>query len=154
MLRKTALTRDIRNIARGFCVTCGEPNCPGFISVSGRVLCDYCGCPPAKHKMLDEEDGQLYGMDILEPEEDAVYYENASPSTAKKRRQNDVIVDEEHEIEEASSEEEIEDEFLDELEDGEDVDDVDEEEDGDDAEEDDVLKKKKKRRGKRYLPFT
>ena len=24
----------------------------GFISVSGRVLCDYCGCPPARHENL------------------------------------------------------------------------------------------------------
>jgi len=44
------MTRDIRNITRGQCQACGD--CEGFISVSGRVLCDYCGCPPAHHENL------------------------------------------------------------------------------------------------------
>jgi len=44
------MTRDIRNITRGQCQACGD--CEGFISVSGRVLCDYCGCPPARHENL------------------------------------------------------------------------------------------------------
>ena len=45
-----SMTRDIRNITRGQCQACGD--CEGFISVSGRVLCDYCGCPPAHHENL------------------------------------------------------------------------------------------------------
>jgi len=44
------MTRDIRNITRGHCKACGD--CEAFISVSGRVLCDYCGCPPAHHENL------------------------------------------------------------------------------------------------------
>jgi hypothetical protein len=42
--------RDVRNIARGQCQACGD--CSGFISMSGRVMCDYCGCPPAQHENL------------------------------------------------------------------------------------------------------
>ena len=44
------MTRDIRNVHRGQCQACGD--CEAFISVSGRVLCDYCGCPPAQHENL------------------------------------------------------------------------------------------------------
>ena len=40
------MSRDIHNRLRGSCLDCGE--CPSFISISGRVLCDYCGCPPAR----------------------------------------------------------------------------------------------------------
>ena len=46
--------RDARNLRRGFCRECGETFCPAFISVSGRVLCDYCGCPPGRHELLAE----------------------------------------------------------------------------------------------------
>ena len=38
---------DIYGIQRSSCTNCSE--CPQFISVSGHVLCAYCGCPPAKH---------------------------------------------------------------------------------------------------------
>jgi len=48
--KRERMTRDIRNITRGQCQACGD--CDGFISVSGRVLCDYCGCPPAHHENL------------------------------------------------------------------------------------------------------
>lgn len=47
------MSRDIQNCMRGACLTCGE--CPSYISVSGRILCDYCGCPPARHKKKNEE---------------------------------------------------------------------------------------------------
>ena len=29
------------------CLSCSE--CPAYICLSARVLCDYCGCPPARH---------------------------------------------------------------------------------------------------------
>ena len=29
------------------CLLCSE--CPAYICLSARVLCDYCGCPPARH---------------------------------------------------------------------------------------------------------
>ena len=41
---------DIRNVNRGRCQSC--ECCSNFISMSGLVLCDYCGCPPAKHLKL------------------------------------------------------------------------------------------------------
>ena len=47
------MTRDIRNVHRGQCQACGD--CGAFISVSGRVLCDYCGCPPAQHENLEKD---------------------------------------------------------------------------------------------------
>jgi len=47
------MSLDIHNCLRGACLQCGE--CPSFISVSGRILCDYCGCPPARHERQDDE---------------------------------------------------------------------------------------------------
>ena len=38
---------DIAGYLRGQCLSCNE--CPAYICLSGRVLCDYCGCPPARH---------------------------------------------------------------------------------------------------------
>ena len=49
-----AMSRDIHNLLRGKCLACKE--CPEFISVSGRVLCDYCGCPPARHHREEQEE--------------------------------------------------------------------------------------------------
>lgn len=46
------MSRDIQNRLRGACLDCGE--CPSFISLSGRILCDYCGCPPARHERKEE----------------------------------------------------------------------------------------------------
>jgi len=46
------MSRDIRNIIRGRCQSCSS--CSSFISVSGRVRCDYCGCPPAQHQQLED----------------------------------------------------------------------------------------------------
>ena len=45
---------DIQNVERGACVD-GCRSCPNFLSVEpGRILCDYCGCPPTKHeKVID-----------------------------------------------------------------------------------------------------
>ena len=51
------MTRDIRNVHRGQCQACGD--CEAFISVSGRVLCDYCGCPPAQHENLATENKKV-----------------------------------------------------------------------------------------------
>lgn len=78
------MTRDIRNVTRGQCQACGD--CEGFISVSGRVLCDYCGCPPTHHEILasgcsaaankkarpeDETDlSEVNSLEILELEDD------------------------------------------------------------------------------------
>ena len=46
------MPRDIRNIERGACIE-GCRSCPNFLSVEpGRVLCDYCGCPPTKHEVV------------------------------------------------------------------------------------------------------
>ena len=50
------MSRDIRNIIRGRCQSCSS--CSGFISVSGRVRCDYCGCPPAQHQQLEDQQQQ------------------------------------------------------------------------------------------------
>ena len=52
-IAKSVMARDIRNVNRGCCQSC--KSCSNFISVSGRVLCDYCGCPPAQHQQLPEE---------------------------------------------------------------------------------------------------
>lgn len=50
------MSRDIHNLLRGKCLACKE--CPEFISVSGRVLCDYCGCPPARHHREEQESAE------------------------------------------------------------------------------------------------
>ena len=41
---------DALRVARGHCLSCEW--CPRFLSPSKRILCDYCGCPPAKHHGL------------------------------------------------------------------------------------------------------
>lgn len=48
------MSRDIHNFLRGKCLACNE--CPSYICVSGKVLCDYCGCFPAKHQRETEEE--------------------------------------------------------------------------------------------------
>ena len=45
---------DIQNRVRGECLSCGE--CPAYLCVTGRVLCDYCGCPPARHQLQEHEE--------------------------------------------------------------------------------------------------
>ncbi len=52
------LHADVFRISRGECLTCGANFCAAFISLSGRVLCDYCGCPPARHRRLEEEENE------------------------------------------------------------------------------------------------
>jgi len=52
-----AMSRDVLNILRGNCLSCTE--CPAFICLSGRVLCDYCGCPPAKHLRIEENKDEV-----------------------------------------------------------------------------------------------
>jgi hypothetical protein len=42
---------DVLRVPRGHCLACEW--CPEFISLSRRVICEYCGCPPAKHKNLE-----------------------------------------------------------------------------------------------------
>jgi len=44
--------RDIRSVLRGNCLTC---TCPCFISLSGIIRCDYCGCPPAQHQAVHDQ---------------------------------------------------------------------------------------------------
>ena len=51
------MSRDIHNFLRGQCLSCSE--CPSFICISGKVLCDYCGCPPAKHQRESDEESSL-----------------------------------------------------------------------------------------------
>ena len=98
------MTRDIRNISRGHCKACGD--CEGFISVSGRVLCDYCGCPPAHHENLvkkarktssatassaDSDLSEVSSFEILELEdsdEDETEEESNTSSTSKKSGYN------------------------------------------------------------------
>ena len=42
-------SRDLLHRLRGRCLACGE--CPAYICLElARVLCDYCGCPPARHQ--------------------------------------------------------------------------------------------------------
>ena len=55
-VRRKKMSRDIRNIIRGRCQSCSS--CSAFMSVSGRVRCDYCGCPPAQHQQLDDQQQQ------------------------------------------------------------------------------------------------
>lgn len=73
-----SMTRDIRNISRGQCKACGD--CEGFLTVSGQVRCDYCGCPPAHHENLvkkarkdsseDKSDiSEVSSLEILELED-------------------------------------------------------------------------------------
>ena len=45
---------DAMRVPRGHCLSCEW--CPRFVSLSKRILCDYCGCPPAKHDRLDSDD--------------------------------------------------------------------------------------------------
>ena len=49
-----AMSVDIQNRVRGECLSCGE--CPAYLCVTGRVLCDYCGCPPARHQLQEHEE--------------------------------------------------------------------------------------------------
>lgn len=66
---RVSLSRDVHHVLRGRCNLCEGEACFGFISVSGRVVCDYCGCPPAKHQKHDtdsEEDEDLSSEDDLE----------------------------------------------------------------------------------------
>jgi uncharacterized Zn finger protein (UPF0148 family) len=48
------MSLDIQNRVRGACLSCGE--CPAYLCVTGRVLCDYCGCPPARHQLQQQAD--------------------------------------------------------------------------------------------------
>lgn len=41
-------SHDLHRCLRGRCLACDE--CPAYICLSARVLCDYCGCPPARHQ--------------------------------------------------------------------------------------------------------
>jgi hypothetical protein len=43
------MSLDIQNRVRGACLSCGE--CPAYLCVTGRVLCDYCGCPPPRPQL-------------------------------------------------------------------------------------------------------
>jgi hypothetical protein len=48
------MVRDIRNIIRGKCYDC--ESCAGYMCHIRRVLCDHCGCPPAHHAEIPEND--------------------------------------------------------------------------------------------------
>lgn len=66
---RIVMARDIRNINRGCCESC--KSCSNFISVSGRVLCDYCGCPPAQHQHLpDDVDKKSYKRSASNDDDD------------------------------------------------------------------------------------
>lgn len=83
---------DVRNLMRGYCTTCGEEACSQFLSVSGRVLCDYCGCPPARHELLadlsastslNESDKQT---ELLSEEDSDFLSDDDHPSSRPRRR--------------------------------------------------------------------
>ncbi len=63
------MARDIRNVKRGSCNHCRS--CTNYISLSGKVLCDYCGCPPAKHEQLADEAAEDAGEASAKSEPDA-----------------------------------------------------------------------------------
>ncbi len=84
------MTRDIRNVLRGKCRGCTE--CESFISVSGLVLCDYCGCPPVQHEKTEENKLAAGAAALLSSEvEDEIDSDrhdgsNLSTSTKKSRQ--------------------------------------------------------------------
>jgi len=53
-------SRDLLLTLRGQCLECGE--CPAYICLSARVLCDYCGCPPARHQREEECEPALVSL--------------------------------------------------------------------------------------------
>ena len=83
------MTRDIRNVLRGKCRACTE--CESFISVSGLVLCDYCGCPPVQHEKTEEKKSGAAASALLSSEvedeidSDRLDGSNVSTSTKKSR---------------------------------------------------------------------
>ena len=64
--------RDAHHHYRGPCNSCQGPldRCPAFVSASNRVLCDYCGCPPVRHRRIEPEDEDDY-VTVDEEAEDA-----------------------------------------------------------------------------------
>ena len=52
-LFRFVMARDIRNVIRGRCDGC--KSCSSFLSCTRRVICDYCGCPPAQHVEIREK---------------------------------------------------------------------------------------------------
>jgi len=89
------MTRDIRNVLRGKCRGCTE--CESFISVSGLVLCDYCGCPPVQHEKTEENKLAAGAAALLSSEvEDEIDSDrhdgsNLSTSTKKSRFKGRVV---------------------------------------------------------------
>ena len=67
---------DIYGIQRSSCTNCSE--CPQFISVSGHVLCAYCGCPPAKHDKVDRKRGRESESDKAEADSGSFDSDEAS----------------------------------------------------------------------------
>ena len=79
--RRKKMSRDIRNIIRGRCQSCSS--CSAFMSVSGRVRCDYCGCPPAQHQQLDDqqqEEQRQQQQQEQQPKEKTVLKRSSSTS--------------------------------------------------------------------------
>jgi hypothetical protein len=89
------MTRDIRNVLRGKCRACTE--CESFISVSGLVLCDYCGCPPVQHEKTEEKKSGAAASALLSSEvedeidSDRLDGSNVSTSTKKSRFKGRVV---------------------------------------------------------------
>ena len=72
-----------KNVLRGKCWGCTE--CDSFISVSGLVLCDYCGCPPVQHEKTEEERSSGGASAILSSEIEDEDGPRPSTSTQKSR---------------------------------------------------------------------
>ena len=79
------MPRDIRNVERGACIE-GCRSCPNFLSVEpGRVLCDYCGCPPTKHELIPSHSLlAIHGPAEYNPEEHC-FKEISKVSNAKNK---------------------------------------------------------------------
>ena len=71
-----SMAPDIRNVNRGRCQSC--ESCNNFISLSGLILCDYCGCPPARHLRLPTEQPSNVGLQSLDVRSNVVLRSNIS----------------------------------------------------------------------------
>lgn len=80
------MTKDIRDIERGICLNCDS--CQNYICISGRILCDYCGCPPARHQSVSNNQRsksveiKFEGLDLQSNGESVSTTNSDSPSSS------------------------------------------------------------------------